>query len=199
MSARRASSHVASLMSRLASRARRTEPNARGSRPCSIASSMWDWNSSSSSRFTRAVRKTFKIRDHMSISPQHFGRVDANGADHRWQRGEERGGEDGYRRQRQHREIRRLHPVEKSLEIGLRKHASGETRARSNQDHGEDLDSDAPRYVDALGTEGHADANLAAPLLDAEVEYTEQAHGGKQQRHNGEEERQHGEKALTDG
>src|ERR1017187_2811686 len=76
-SARSESSHGSSRMSRLSSRRRNTEPKARrasaGSRPCSIASAMWDWSSSSISRLKPSPRTTFRMRDHNDIShrPQH--------------------------------------------------------------------------------------------------------------------------------
>jgi hypothetical protein len=56
-SARSESSQAMTWTSRVSSRCRRGEPNARraseGSRPCSIASSMWEWSSSSISLFRR--------------------------------------------------------------------------------------------------------------------------------------------------
>src|SRR5260370_2496627 len=71
-SARSESSHGASRMSRLSSRSRSAEPNARrapaGSRPCSIASSMCEESSSSISRLKRSPRNTLTKRDHNDIS-----------------------------------------------------------------------------------------------------------------------------------
>src|SRR4029453_8544911 len=66
-----------SFISRLASRCRSGDPNAfrasAGSRPSAIASSMWDWSSSSISRMTRPSRRTLVQRDHhdMSHGPEH--------------------------------------------------------------------------------------------------------------------------------
>src|SRR5215472_7148896 len=65
------SSHPATRMLWLASRARSAEPNARctslGSRPEAMASSMCDCNSSSISRFKRSPCTAFEIRDHKDM------------------------------------------------------------------------------------------------------------------------------------
>src|ERR1700722_11754675 len=70
-SARSDSSHPAARMW-LASRACSAEPNARcaslGSRPEAMASSMWDCNSSSISRFKRSPCTAFEMRDHKDMS-----------------------------------------------------------------------------------------------------------------------------------
>src|SRR2546425_1199671 len=100
-SARSESSHATTRMSWLSSRCRSAEPNAlgasAGSRPCSIASWICDWNSSSISRLKGSPRTAFAMRDQRDMSKhpcflfgtQGCGGGDAHRADYGWESGEE--------------------------------------------------------------------------------------------------------------
>ena len=113
--------------------------------------------------------------------------------------GNERGEQNGTRRQRDHIRVGCFHLVEKRLDIARRAESERDARAASERDHQEDIESHNAHDAGTSRANRHADTDLAAALEDGVVEDSVESDAGEEQRDGGKEGGEHGDQALANG
>ncbi len=132
-------------------------------------------------------------------SARRIGGVGSQRAKHAWQCGNECSEQDGTRRQSEDIRVGCSDLIEEGCNVARRTESECDTRATSERDHLEDIESDKANDAGTSRANRHADADLAAALEDGIVEDSVESDAGEEQRDGGKKGGEHGQQALANG
>ena len=147
------------------------------------------------------VATTFRVASGIGLSfgAQNLGRVCAQRAKHGGESGEECREQKHTRRQSDHVRVSRFDLEEKRRDITCCAESEAKTRATSEGDHQENIDSDKVDDASTRRANRHADPDFPAALEYRVVKDGVESDAGKEQCDGGKEGGEHGNQSLANG